>query len=356
MIFFIIILIAIIGGGMTAAKKGEFFEDYCSPRNTGTINGIFSILIILSHAVTYVKLDGIWDEPYFALRTFLGQLVVVTYLFYSGFGIMESYKKKGTPYIKAMPVHRLFKTWYHFAIVIVMYAIVSIGIRGLEYTPLQVALSFTGYETLGNSNWYMFVTFALYIIIVACFLIFRKSKVLALAGVFALTGLFVFWETKMGLASQWYNTVFCFPAGMLFSLVKPYVDKLFMKNDLIWFSGFTALFVLFGFFSQNRGESLLFHSLFAIFFALTVTVMMMKVQIKSTILDWFAQHIFSFFILQRIPMLLLRHYGFAKDPYFYIIMSFFITVVMSMLCDAAMDKLDSIIFKPRKKKEIKEYK
>ncbi|MBR5442102.1 MAG: transcriptional regulator, partial [Clostridia bacterium] len=128
MIFFIVILIAIIVSGTTAAKKGEFFEDYCSPRNTGTINGIFSILIFLSHAVTYVKLDGVWDDPYFSMRKFLGQLIVVTYLFYSGYGIMESYKRKGTPYIKSMPLQRLFRTWYHFAIVVGMYAFVSIGI------------------------------------------------------------------------------------------------------------------------------------------------------------------------------------------------------------------------------------
>ena len=354
MIFFIVILIAIIVSGTTAAKKGEFFEDYCSPRNTGTINGIFSILIFLSHAVTYVKLDGVWDDPYFSMRKFLGQLIVVTYLFYSGYGIMESYKKKGTPYIKSMPLQRLFRTWYHFAIVVVMYAIVSIGIRGLEYTPLQIALSFTGFETLGNSNWYMFVTFVLYIIVVVSFLLLRKSKLLAVAGVCVLTALFGYWEIKIGLASQWYNTVLCFPAGMIFSLAKPYIDKVLMKNDLVWYGGFTAVFVLFGLFSQNRGESVIHHSLFAIFFALAVTVMLMKVQIKSSILDWFSQHIFSFFILQRIPMLVLRHYGFSKDPYFYIIMSFFITVVMSMFFDAAMDKLDSFIFKPRKKKEIKE--
>lgn len=354
MIFFIVILIAIIISGMTAAKKGEFFEDYCSPRNTGTINGIFSILIFISHAVYYVKPDGVWDEPYFALKAFLGQLVVVSYLFYSGFGIMESYKKKGTPYIKAIPVHRLFKTWYHFAIVIVMYAIVSIGIRGLEYSPKEIILAFTGYTTLGNSNWYMFVIFALYVIVTVALLVFRKSKVLGVAGVFILTGLFAYWEIKVGLGSQWYNTILCFPAGMVFSLVKPYLDKVLMKNDLVWYGGFAALIVVFGFFSQNRTESLMFYYLFAISFAGVITVMMMKVQIRSTILDWFSQHIFSFFILQRIPMLLLRHYGFAKEPYFYIIMSFFLTVVMSMFFDAAMDKLDSVILKPRKKKEIKE--
>ena len=109
MLVYIFILIAIICSGLTAAKKNEFFKDYCSPKNTATINGIFSVLIFLSHSVQYVKLDGVLDAPYFDLRSFLGQLVVVTYLFYSGYGIMESARKKGTAYIKAMPKNRLFK-------------------------------------------------------------------------------------------------------------------------------------------------------------------------------------------------------------------------------------------------------
>lgn len=352
MIFFIVILIAIICSGMTAAKKGEFFADYCSPKNTGTINGIFSVLIFLSHIVTYIDFDSPWDEPYMAFRAFMGQLVVATYLFYSGYGIMESYKKKGHSYAMSIPFHRLFKTWYHFAIVICMFAVVSIGIRKLEYTPAEVVLGFTGYVSLGNSNWYMFVTFALYVIVFLSFFIMRKSKTLAVCLVFVLTVALALWENEMGLANTWFNTVFCFPAGMVFSLVKPYADKILMKNDLVWFAGFTACLVVFGFFSQNRGESIIHHNLFAIFFAVTVTVMMMKIQIRSTILDWFSQHIFSFFILQRIPMLLLRHYGYAHEPYFYVIMCFFITVVMSMFFDAVMDKLDSFIFKPRKKKEI----
>ena len=52
-------------------------------------------------------------------------------------------------------------------------------------------------------------------------------------------------------------------------------------------------------------------------------------------------------------MLLIRHLGFANREYFFIITSFFGTILLSVLFDAAMDKLDSIIFKPRKKKEIK---
>ena len=190
----------------------------------------------------------------------------------------------------------------------------------------------------------MFVTFAMYIIIIAAFLIFKKSNRLALVGVFVLTGVFAYAEYKLGLASRFYNTIFCFPAGMLFSELKPYIDKVLMKNDITWYTGFTLIGGLFIFFSHNRDASLVHHSLFAILGALLVTVAFMKINVSSSILDWFGEHIFSFFILQRIPMALLKFAGVNKTPVAFIIFSFFSTDLLSMLFDTAMDKLDGKIF------------
>ena len=348
MIVFVLILAFLICSGLTVAKKDEFFSDYCSPKNTNTINAIFSVLIFLSHAVTYIELDGVLDAPYFEFKAFHGQLVVVTYLFFSGYGIMESIKKKGTDYVKSMPVNRFFKLWYHFAIVILLYTVVSIGIAGISYPLSHWLLSFTGFKSIGNSNWYMFVTFVLYIIVILSFLVFRKSKILALASVGVLCVGFVFLEKNAGLGTAFYNTALCFPLGMLFSMLKPFIDKIFMKNDILWFTGFSAGIVLFAFFSQNRNQNFLFYTLFT-FFALAVIVLfMMKVNIKSSVLDWFGQHIFSFFILQRIPMILLKAFGYNKEGYFFIIISFFATIFLSVIFDAFTNKLDSIIFKNKK--------
>ena len=350
MLVFVLILVAIMCAGMKAAKKNEFFEDYCSPKNTNTINAVFSVLIFLSHAVTYTKCNGVLDGPYFDFRQFAGQLVVITYLFFSGYGIMESIKKKGTDYVKKMPFHRFFKLWYHFAIVVVMYVIVSVGILDKNYSLTDIALAFTGYSTVGNSSWYLFVTFAMYVIIIVSFLIFRKHKAVAVGVVCALSlGFIILERNVLELGSQYYNTVVCFPAGMVFSLVKPYIDRVLMKNDIIWFTAFSAGVLAFGYFSQNRNQRFLYHELFVLFGIAVIVMFMMKINIKSSILDWFGQHIFSFFILQRIPMILLRHFGFAKEPYFFIIISFFATIFMSVIFDAFTDKLDSFIFKPRKK-------
>ena len=61
-------------------------------------------------------------------------------------------------------------------------------------------------------------------------------------------------EKEVGLAGRYYNTLLCFPLGMFFSEIKPYIDKVFMKSDIIWFTGFFASIAIFAFFSQNRKE------------------------------------------------------------------------------------------------------
>lgn len=357
MFVFIIIVIALLAAGFSTCKADEFYRDYMAPKNTASVNGIFSILIFISHATQYIQTTGVLDKPYMALRGYLGQLVVVTYLFFSGYGIMESIKKKQMGYVKSIPSKRLFRLWYHFAIVIVMFLGLGLLI-GKDFTLNQVLLSFTGMKSLGNSNWYMFVTFALYIIVFISFFIFRKHHWLGVIGTFVLTAGFVLLERELDLTVTFYNTIFCFPVGMLFSMVKPYWDKLLMKNDVCWFSAFALIGAAFMYFADHKSvpiftdqknEAFIHYSLFAIFFGLLVTLLMMKTKVESSVLDWFGQHIFSFFILQRIPMIFLDHINLSSKPMVFIVCSFIGTVTLAVIFDKCIDKLDSLIFRKREK-------
>ena len=75
-------------------QKPEFCENYLSRENTISVKGIFVLLVIAQHFVTYVKLDGIYDGGYLQLRQFLGQNIVTVFLFYSGYGVFESINYK----------------------------------------------------------------------------------------------------------------------------------------------------------------------------------------------------------------------------------------------------------------------
>lgn len=349
MIIFVFILLLIMFADIKAKGKNEYFDDYCGPKQTSTINGIFTILIFFSHASQYVNLGGALDEPYLAMRKYIGQLVVVTFLFFSGYGIMESISKKGNAYVKSIPSKRFFRVWYHFAIALVLYIIVNL-VFSREYGIKNTILSFTGWTSVGNSNWYMLVTFALYIIVFVSFMISRKSRVLGVALVFALTLAFSVFEYKMGLKDRYYNTIFCFPAGMLFSLIKPYFNKFVMKNDIIWSCSFAAGFAVYYYFSSNRDDSIIHHTLFSILAVILIMLFTMKVKIGNSILDWFSKHIFSVFILQRLPMIALEHFGFTDHKYAFIIVSLIATVALATIFDEAMEFLDNLIFRKTKQK------
>lgn len=346
MLVFILALMMIVLSGLNAKGKNEFYNDYCSPKNTTTANAVFSVLIFISHGVTYIDMTNSLDDAYIGIKAFLAQGVVVTYLFYSGFGIMESIKKKGYNYVKRMPVDRFFKLWYQFALMLCLFIILNIFMKK-EFPLSSNLLAFTGFKGIGNDNWYLFVTFALYIIVYLSFIICRKHHILAIIGVFALTIAFILFEIKIELPRWYFDTALCFPLGMLYSQIKPIVDKIVMKNDILWIIATTGVFVICMFGSQNRDEHLIFRMLFMCSAPIFITLLMMKIQCRSSILDWFGNHIFSFFMLQRIPMRLLEYLGFNHSPYLFICLAFFGTVVLSTIFDEIFSKLDKVIFKKR---------
>lgn len=346
MIFFLILLVALLFYGMQVAPKGQFFDNYCGIKQTSTINGIFTILIFVSHSCQYVDMGGVYDDPYLSFRKYIGQLVVASFLLYSGFGMMESIKKKGFDYIKGFPKNRLFKTWYHFALMLIPFVILNF-VFDEGYTTKNILLSFTGYRAVGNSNWYMFITFCMYIIIFVAFFICRKHKLLGVALTFALAIGFAYFESKIGLEQRYYNTLFCMPFGMLFSLIKPYFDKVVCKNELFHLITLAVIFAGYYYFSSNRDDSIVHHNIFAILAVMMIMVINMKIKIGNGILDWFGNHIFSFFILQRIPMITLKQLGFNDHKYSFIIVCFICTIVIATAFDMFTDYTDKLLFKKK---------
>lgn len=342
MIIFMIIIIGTLFLGMKVSPQGEFFNDYSGKKQTATINGIFTILIFLSHASQYLILEGAVDESYLTMNEFLGQLVVAPFLFFSGYGIMESINKKGIDYVKKIPKNRFFKVWYHFALALIPFIILSFVFER-NYTLSHILLSFTGYRAVGNSNWFMLVTFAMYIIVFVSFMICKNHKILGIVLTFALTGAFIFLEYKLGLETRYYNTILCFPAGMAFSMIKPYFDKFVMKSDTIWYITAGATALLFIAIKQIITRNI-FYNLFSIIFIVLLMLLAMKIKISNQILDFFGNHIFSFFILQRIPMIILSEIGYTEHKYAFIVVSFICTVLITVLFDWLMRKTDKLIY------------
>ena len=95
-------------------------ENYISRKQTQCINGFFVLIVFLRHFKSYIKF-GDFDHIFQAIDGWTGQLIVVPFLFFSGYGIMLSISKKGTSYVNSVITKRFPKVWIHFMMAIVLF-------------------------------------------------------------------------------------------------------------------------------------------------------------------------------------------------------------------------------------------
>jgi len=143
------------------APVQSFHNDYLSHKNTVLVNGVFVILVYLSHSSAKVELSHSLDTFYLLFKQHLLQLVVVTFLFYSGYGMCESMKRK-KGYTKALLTSRLPKLFLHFNVAIALYLVVQ-SFLGKTYSLPHILKAMIGWSSVGNSNWYIFVILLLYV-------------------------------------------------------------------------------------------------------------------------------------------------------------------------------------------------
>ena len=139
-------------------------DTYVSRDRTSMINGIFIWIVFISHLNSYSSKWTLCDSYVVMGIGLLGQLCVASFFFYSGYGIMLSLRNKGRAYAKMLLTQRFSALLLHFTIAVSCYLALNV-IYGVEFDTQKVILSFIGWESLGNSNWFIFVTLCSYIII-----------------------------------------------------------------------------------------------------------------------------------------------------------------------------------------------
>ena len=98
-IFYILLGLLVIS--RIRLQVNNFYTDYLSFDTTNAIKGIFIALVFINHAIPYIYNAGYVFDDSFASKLFLfsnsfiGQWIVAMFLFYSGYGVMESIQKKG---------------------------------------------------------------------------------------------------------------------------------------------------------------------------------------------------------------------------------------------------------------------
>ena len=115
---------------------------------------------LLRHFKEYIAC-GPYDRIFWAIDGYLEQLIVTTFLFYSGYGILVSLKNR-KDYLHTFP-KRILGLWLRFAAVVCLFLLLN-QFLGKEYSISTILLSFTAWQSIGNSNWYILAILTLYLL------------------------------------------------------------------------------------------------------------------------------------------------------------------------------------------------
>lgn len=342
MLFFYLILFVFIIIGI---KPTRFNDDYLSIKTVKTINGIFVLLVFARHISQYVQFsDFFLDTSFVWLDSFMGQLIVAPFFFYSGYGIMYSLMNKDS-YAKHFFKKRILPLYLQFFFIVSLFLIISLCVDGVNSLTIpKVLLSFIGWESLGNSNWYIFVVFMLYFGVLFSFLFLKKNHYWIGLIIFTFLSFCLVLFLRITKEPHWWNTLLCFSAGMWFSYFKERIDFQLKQTKKYWlffiviFILFASLLVAYKYLSWN----ILFIPL-SISFSCFIVMLSVKFAFNSAVLAFFGSHVFSFYMLQRIPMKLFQNI--ISQPYFLFLVCFAITVIASVVFDLLFNKLKGTLNK-----------
>ena len=348
-LFLIPLLLVAFYGCRVYLQPSAWNDDCLSRSSTSAVNGIFVLLVMLSHGVSYLPQFTVFDQGYLAIRSFLGQLVVVSFLFYSGYGIHRQLANRGESYRKTLLSHRFLKVLFHFDLAVLMFLLLQ-TLLGEQYRLRRILLSLVAWEKLGNSNWYIFAVLCLYVMVWLSYFIFRKKDIAALISVTVLCGVYLVLLEQFGNRSSdcWYNTIFCFPAGMWFSR---YRDRLLPAlKKRIWLWGLLLLVCIGLVALRSPFPELLknpwIYNLWAICFMAGVVLLTMKVKLGNKAICFVGALTFWLYILQRLPYILLEHLGLTNvNAYLYLSVCIVCTFLLAVAADKIVTRLDGFIWR-----------
>ena len=330
---------------MRFSKAGSFNRDYMSREETTAVKGVFTALVFLSHFSQYIEV-GPYDQIYRIFQNHLNQMVVSMFWFYSGYGILESIRHRGRDYVIHFPVRRLLTVWIDYALAVCMYFVLWITDRR-SLTPGRVFFSLTGWQNVGNSNWFMFATFILYIAVFLAFIGIRntsdrKSLVAGLCLLTLFSILFVYAEMKAGQPRYCYNTVILFAMGGWYSLLRDTAEKWLFRSEAQYFGTVLLMMAVYLVSYQYRKRyGIEGYTVWAVSFTILTVLYTMKCSVRSHFLEWLGIHVFGIYILQRIPMNLLQRAGLIEGhKYACFALSLAATLFLAVLFRIVTDRIN----------------
>lgn len=327
--YLIIVLLTIIGLKFTPPNISSSVSRDC----TNSIKGLFILVVFSRHIWPYmgemISELSFLDRVFITIDTMIRQLLVAMFLFYSGYGVTKSIADKGNAYLHAIPSRRIFITIVNFAVAVGIFILLDFTL-GIPVTTRQALLSFIVWDSVGNSNWYIFCIVCCYAFTYLSFRIARTPLSALIALGIMCTGYIVVISQYKG--SWWYDTIGCYWAGSCFALCLPRIKDTLERNYYWILLSAALLFIVF--YNCPWKYNGYVSNITAILFSAIILMLTMCIKINNAPLRWLGRNLFPLYIYQRIPMLLFATIGegwlIAHHAWLYVTLSLAITIGITL--------------------------
>lgn len=339
---------------------------YMAPERTRMINGIFMVLMILRHTTIFGFDRSVQpiDQPFHHYIDHpLHQCIVCIYFFFSGYGIMFSLQRKGKEYLHKLITKRFISLYIRFAVAAFLACLLYACIDGDWHGH---GLRFLKAVTLVKGWWFIQFSLFLYLLTWLSFRCcrfcpdspFRIYTAIALLGMLiALMVSFLcpYYES-WSLDTEW-----CFPAGMLYFMLRSQAERLINATHLpalLWGAALvlSSLWVEnhYGFFLRScewvlgcpiRGASILhlhYTSALACIFSVGITWFFAGItwQRVPRPLIWLGENAFYLFLFQYVSIRFFKAVGLNTFcPELGLLCTFIGAVVLSALMKKTLTRI-----------------
>ena len=352
LIFFILCFLSTIN--ISIKCLNNFYLDYMNLNNTNSIKGIFVWIIFLQHYRSYYRRDP--KYIYHLILNCTQQKMVSLFLFYSGFGIYESIKKKHINYVKNLPKKGLFLfIKYQISLLIFLLNNLLLGIKINFKNYLLSMILKTG---IGNSFWFSLTIISFYIYSYISFIFIKNNNFIIigflLINIISLLHIYLVYNYYHPKSFCSVDNILCFNIGLYYSLFKNYLDKIIMKNDANYYGFFLFNIIIYTYYYNYKIKFLWTVSIINALFSLIIILITMKIRFNNEFLILLNSHSYSIYLLQRAIMKFFKNYNYFSSNNF---IRFFIEFITIIFISSVFDKNTDFIYKfiinyKSKKKEL----
>lgn len=323
-------------------------NEYVGKQQANAIKGFFILYLTIGHIAGILLAcglypDGFWNHLDDLLHSAMNSLVVVMFLFFSGFGISENLKTRegnrmvNEAYVRSIPRRRVLNTLVNLGVVVLLYLLCS-PLTGCEIEWSKLPLYFIALESAGNSCWYIFVILSCYLVTWVAASIVRDSRSCLVAFHTLLTAavgvtLYLF---KAETDYYWYTTIMSYAFGFVYSQYKAELEDMFSRRWLLSLTLSAVLFVIhYILVWKTFIPRLVSFNLMSIWFVLLFVIMGMKFRVGNKAINWCGAHLFPIYTYQALFYLSLLNIGgnvhsFASwSPFLYALISLLLTLLLA---------------------------